>query len=175
MLHQSSLTSNCIFSCVQASGFLRSWRCAMCTADTLHAHLRNLEGAGSPHSCVWNKTAQIIQDLKKKRLKPFSALSKPLSRPLVANMPALHVQKSRPKRPFSARGKRRLLSELLLDLKWCSNLHRSVHFNRVYVLLKGQICFKHFITPCLGVLMCFFFHLPTALCTFSGGVLMSKV
>lgn len=167
MPHQSSLTSNCIFSSVQPSGFLRSWRNAMCTADTLHAYLRKLEGAGSPHSCVCNKTAQIIQDLKKKKkikgLRPFSALSKPLSRPLAANMPALHIQKSRPKRPASARGKKRLLSELLLDLKWCSNLHKSVDFNRVYVLLKGQICFKHFITPCLGVLMCFFFDLPTAL------------
>lgn len=166
MPHQSSLTSNCIFSSVQPSGFLRSWRNAMCTADTLHAYLRKLEGAGSPHSCVCNKTAQIIQDLKKKKIKglrPFSALSKPLSRPLAANMPALHIQKSRPKRPASARGKKRLLSELLLDLKWCSNLHKSVDFNRVYVLLKGQICFKHFITPCLGVLMCFFFDLPTAL------------
>lgn len=177
MLHQSSLTSNSIFSSVQDSGFLRSWRSAICTADTLHAYLRNLEGAGSPHSYVCNKTAQVIQDLKKKkkRLRPFSALAKPLSRLLAANMPALHVQKSRPKRPVSARGKKRLLTELLLDLKWCSNLHRSVDFNRVYVLLKGQICFKHFVTPCLGVLMCFFFDLPTALWTFFGGVLMSKV
>lgn len=93
----------------------------MCTADTLHAYLRNLEGAGSPHSYVCNKTAQVIQDLKKKKkkkgLRPFSALAKPLSRLLAANMPALHVQKSRPKRPVSARGKKRLLTELLLDLK----------------------------------------------------------
>lgn len=45
----------------------------MCTADTLHAYLRNLEGAGSPHSYVCNKTAQVIQDLKKKKkgLGPF--------------------------------------------------------------------------------------------------------
>lgn len=41
----------------------------MCTADTLHAYLRNLEGAGSPHSYVCNKTAQVIQDLKKKKKK----------------------------------------------------------------------------------------------------------
>ena len=60
-----------------------------------------------------------------------------------------------------------MLTELLLDLKWCSNLHRSVDFNRVYVLLKGQMCFKHFIAPCLWVLMCFFFDLPAVLCTFS--------
>lgn len=69
----------------------------MCTADTLHAYLRSLEGAGSPHSCVCNKTAHIVQKLKKKKIKKIKAQA--LFCPLQASLQApgsKHAYSARP-------------------------------------------------------------------------------
>lgn len=119
------------------------------------------------HLCQNSTDYSGTKKKKKKKLRPFSALFNPsILTPSSKHACFAHLEEKAQKASLSQR--QVLPTELLLDLKWCSNLHRSVDFNRVYVLLKGQICFKHFIAPHLQVLMCFFFDLPTVLCTVSG-------